>query len=185
MKYLLQPLAIMSGLFLVNCSSIPEIQPYQEKKELTIEDVREASGFYKDTEFDEPTTPIADSEDAASEKADKMAVTEEPFDEPAQPDPEPIAEPVMKKEVVKKVAVVEKVREPKSPKTARHQASSFKNGMHVFAQNCAMKSKPDSGSADAGQVQAGKKLWLDSHNGQWLKAYKKSGTVYIPVDCVK
>lgn len=62
--------------------------------------------------------------------------------------------------------------------------SDFKAGMHKFTQKCNMKSEPSESGKNAGSVSAGKKLWLDNHDGQWVKAYKKSGTVYINKNCL-
>jgi hypothetical protein len=48
-----------------------------------------------------------------------------------------------------------------------------------------MKFSPTAGSKSVGNVAKGKKLWLESHNAQWFKAYKKSGTAYVSADCIK
>lgn len=62
--------------------------------------------------------------------------------------------------------------------------TAFKNGMHKFNADCAMKAKPDSGSKNVGSVSAGKKLWVENHNAQWAKVYKKSGAVYVSKSCL-
>ncbi len=61
----------------------------------------------------------------------------------------------------------------------------FKSGMYKFAEECKMYKEPRSFSDQAGSIPPGRKLWIDSHNENWLKAYKKSGTVYISTDCLK
>jgi len=203
MKYLMQALGLLSLPLMVNCSTIPDIQPYHPK-ELTIEDVKEASGFYKNGGFDEePTTPLAEDDDAPAAKAEVAAkpMDNDMMDEPSAPAAEPVKavaskdEPkeveniklVEEKTAVEEAPAVEKAVAPKAVKktATRHQASVFKSGLHTFSQTCSMKSKPSDSGADEGTVQAGKKLWLDAHNGEWLKAYKKSGPVYVSADCIK
>lgn len=63
--------------------------------------------------------------------------------------------------------------------------TAFKSGMYKFSDNCTMYKEPRSFSDEAGTIAAGRKLWIDPHKGNWLKAYKKSGRVYISADCLK
>lgn len=64
-------------------------------------------------------------------------------------------------------------------------SKKFKSGMYKFSKECTMYSEPRTFSREAGSIPAGRKLWIDPHDQDWLKAYKKSGTVYIPADCLK
>ena len=62
---------------------------------------------------------------------------------------------------------------------------AFKAGMHKFSKKCSMQAEPSSMSDEAGVIRPGRKLWIDAHNDDWHKAYKKSGTVYISADCLQ
>ncbi len=160
--------AVTALVWTVGCSSIPEIKPY-ESKEYTVEEVSKNNGFDYDSDplfQEEPTTPLAD--DDSSESASP------------EPDVQLQPEALALKEPKKAAEKVEKIVKP-----SRKPSSPFKNGFYTFSQNCTMRSKPSDSGAEAGSVQAGKKLWLDQHNGEWLKAYKKAGTVYVSADCVK
>ena len=75
--------------------------------------------------------------------------------------------------------------EPVEAKKEQIPTSTAKTGYFVFANACDMKFSPTAGSKSVGNVAKGKKLWLESHNAQWFKAYKKSGTAYVSADCIK
>ncbi len=159
----------------LGCSTHQEIKPFEtpspqeialensDRSQENIELPDSDDGFVEDAELplEEPTATAANNETLATVAK---------------------AEPVE----VKKSAPVEKkkVATTKAEKT-RAPASVTKNGYFVFANACDMKSSPTSGSKSVGNVAKGKKLWLDSHNSEWFKAYKKSGTAYIAADCVK
>ncbi len=141
----------------LGCSTHPEIKPFEAPtpQELALEN----------TDSSQENIELPDSEDGLLEDA------ELPLEEPKQV---ATVEPVETKKAP--VAKVEKNRVP---------ASAAKNGYFVFASACDMKSSPSADSKSVGNVSKGKKLWLDSHNASWFKAYKKSGTAYISADCVK
>jgi hypothetical protein len=60
----------------------------------------------------------------------------------------------------------------------------FKAGMYKFNSDCSMHVDASSISDKAGKIKAGQKLWIDSHDTNWHKVYKKSGAVYISADCL-
>jgi hypothetical protein len=167
MKHLLQSLLILSvAPLLANCSSHPEIKPY-EAPEVRQEDFTKST-LANDAVFEEAIS---------SGQPFDMTSGDIPMDTPSAIAPEkplPVATetPALEPEKVK-------------PSPTRHSASQLKNGYYIFASDCVMRASPDAGSVGAGQVAAGKKLWLDVHSPQWLKAYKKSGPVYISASCVK
>lgn len=81
----------------------------------------------------------------------------------------------------KAAKVVKQVADPRKPTSV---TKPFNGGMHSFKKDCTMYSKPNTSSSSAGSVSKGKKLWIDPHNNEWHKAYKKSGTVYIHNSCI-
>jgi hypothetical protein len=162
----LRLLAIVSLVtpLLINCSTLPEIEPYSPEKpqDAQAEDALPYGQAISDNVFKEDSM-TEDGEEENSDDDDSYAMEDAQIDtETEELAPQPVK------------------------KTSRSIASAtFKNGFYTFSSQCAMKVKPDENSAEAGNVQAGKKLWLDGHNGEWLKAYKKSGTVFVPSHCVK
>ncbi len=100
--------------------------------------------------------------------------------EPAATNPEELAEveKTLEKAEQEAEAIAEGVRKP----SARRP---FKAGLYTFSEKCTMYKQPRSLSEEAGSIPAGRKLWIDPHNDGWLKAYKKSGTVYISSDCLQ
>ena len=62
---------------------------------------------------------------------------------------------------------------------------AFKAGMYKFKEDCTMYKEPATLSGEAGKIRAGKKLWIDGHDDNWRKAYKKAGAVYIPANCLE
>ena len=80
---------------------------------------------------------------------------------------------------------VEKISEPKPIKKKRAVAMpKFKNGMHRASVNCTMRAKASTKSKSVGKVRKGKKLWMENHNKNWVKVFKKSGPVYINKLCL-
>lgn len=164
-KYI-STLAIVMISLSLGCSTHPEIKPYQaDNQELTVEEPRTSADTVELPEVDDGF--VEDADLSADEEKSEVAVNEK------APTPLPKIEQEAPKEVVKKEA---KTRTP---------ASALKNGFFVFADNCDMKASPKNSSKSVGNVSKGKKLWLDVHNSSWLKAYKKSGTVFVSSDCVK
>ena len=106
-----------------------------------------------------PKPPVAEE---TAEQEEALAAVEEKLEEAEQ-----VAE-----------EIAEGVRKP-SAKTP------FKPGMYKFEEKCTMYKEPRSLSAEAGSIPAGRKLWIDGHDENWLKAYKKSGAVYISADCLQ
>jgi hypothetical protein len=163
--------------FSIGCSTHPEIKPYEapQGKELAVDDTPEesmdlpdvADGFVEDAEL-------------TDEEPQALAKTEEKL-----PEPENIVEEKKVEPKIKSQAKVAKVEKSVKKSAERAPASTLKNGYYVFDSNCEMKSSPKSKSETVGSISKGKKLWLDVHNGTWLKAYKKNGTAYVPASCVK
>ena len=79
----------------------------------------------------------------------------------------------------KKKALVSKKKKRRPTAVSK----TFKGGMLKFRKKCAMHSKPGFKSAKVGSVRPGKKLWVDAHNRNWRKVYKKSGIVFVHRNC--
>jgi hypothetical protein len=144
--------------FITNCSSHPEIVPY-EAPSISREDNSRASAIANDSVF-EDAIQSGKPFDLALDQP-QMAETAAPLEMPVAPPP------------------------PPSPQPRRAASAPLTNGYYVFSRDCVMRTNPNAGSVGAGHVVAGKKLWLDVYDGQWLKAYKKSGTFYVPTSCIK
>ncbi len=97
--------------------------------------------------------------------------------------PEKVMKPKTNVQIPKPVKQA-KTQEP-AVKKRKVATSVFKSGMHKFTSDCTMRAKPSAESAPKGSIGKGRKLWIDPHNEDWHKAYKKSGTVYIPANCLK
>ena len=82
---------------------------------------------------------------------------------------------------------VQKLRQPKSRKRARKKIASvskFKNGMYRLSATCTMRKRASKSSKGVGKARKGKKLWMEKHNKNWVKVFKKSGPVYINKICL-
>ncbi|MCC6137716.1 MAG: hypothetical protein IT287_03735 [Bdellovibrionaceae bacterium] len=164
-------MSVFATLLLTNCSTHPEIKPYEEpKEEAAVEESLPYGQAISDSVFSDS---LETDSSMPTEFDDRVDMAEEDEATPAKE--------VLEKEVpVKKTIVVQK-----APKAGRQPASAGKGGMFTFKADCVMKTQPDDASENAGSVSAGKKLWLDTHDATWFKAYKKSGTVYVPSTCVQ
>ncbi len=160
-KYILLLSSLMFSTQL-GCSTHPEIKPFEAPtpQEIALEN----------SENSQESIELPDSDDGFVEDA------ELPAEEPQQ---------VAKAEPVETKKAEPTKMQPTKVQKERVPASAAKNGYFVFANACDMKSSPSSESKSVGNVAKGKKLWLDSHNDQWFKAYKKSGTAYVPANCIK
>lgn len=150
------------------CSNHPEIKPYEapQIQELAVDETS------NDLELPDSADGLLEDADVSEEAPSERVVAKEQV----------VEEKVTQEKVVVPVAKVEKKKEIK---TERAPASALKNGYYTTSESCDMKASPSEKSASVGNVSKGKKLWLDAHNGSWLKAYKKKGTAYIPAHCVK
>lgn len=160
-------LSVFTVLFLANCSTHPEIKPYEDNgavEETSAEEALPYGQSISDSVFSESTVAYDDGE-VPTEFDDSIDTADMP---------EEVA-PATKQVAVKKP----------EKKNTRAPASSGKSGMRTFSADCIMKSQPDDASENMGNVTKGKKLWLDQHSATWFKAYKKSGTVYVPSSCVQ
>lgn len=179
MKYALSYFFIISNLvFLTNCSSHPEIKPYEPTyvKEYSAYENELSAEASSDPAFRDNTLAVNDDDDI--EDSDVPTEFDDKIDMAETPKKAAVtitqSQPVVKKDAPAK----EKASADRKP------ASNTKNGFYNLSSNCMMKSQPDAGSEDMGSASSGKKLWLDVHDNNWFKAYKKSGTVYISSSCV-
>lgn len=147
---------------LLACSSHPEIKPYaiQEENSAPLADEQRSL----DLEIPEN---IADNDESKNEPLDVEDAT------------------LVETAAAEKEEVVVPQREQQKKPQRTVASVELKNGYYVFSSDCVMKSQPQESSKNVGTVNSGKKLWLDAHNGQWLKAYKKSGAAYVPASCVQ
>lgn len=80
---------------------------------------------------------------------------------------------------------VEKVEKPKKKKRKKKRSSKkFKAGMYRMGIDCNMRKTASANSKKMGTVKKGKKLWVDAHNADWVKVYKKNGAVFINKGCL-
>lgn len=138
------------------------------------EDNPDTSNERSTASYEDDDYAAADEDPAESQNDEQNAYLDQQLDQEdeleAGTDPLPVEKAVQAtqvKEVVKKVS-----------------AKKFKNGMHKFSINCEMKSSADASSKNVGKVKAGKKLWVENHNKDWAKVYKKSGAVFINKGCL-
>jgi|GEM_PF-2931566 len=69
--------------------------------------------------------------------------------------------------------------------TRETSAVGFKQGMYDFGEDCQMREDPAANGTPAGMVRAGKKLWVEPVDNNWLRVYKKAGPVFISRDCLQ
>lgn len=169
MKFSMILMSAFTTLFLVNCSTHPEIKPYEETsmEETSTEESLPYGQAISDSVFSDSTIAASDDSSVPTEFDDRI----DSADEDEELSPAPKKEVVVKKEV--------------KLKSNRVPASVKGGGMKTFSSDCIMKSEPNDASENVGNVAKGKKLWLDTHDATWFKAYKKSGTVYVPSSCVQ
>jgi len=179
MKLRLLIATLFATPILMNCSSLNEIKPYEvptidpADADLVNYDPKDDSVFKDEVDLEDATlTPESDESTTASNESSDESSKEEPRESDSLT-------------LVDSGEQETKIEKPSKPvrKPASH-SGKMKSGMHTFTSECGMKTAPNSDSKDAGIVPAGKKLWLDVHNSEWLKAYKKAGTVYVPSQCV-
>jgi hypothetical protein len=78
---------------------------------------------------------------------------------------------------VQKIQEYEDAPEPAAP-------TDFKDGFYNIAVNCNMRAEPSAASANEGKIKAGKRLWVEGYNNDWVRVFKKSGPVYISKVCL-
>lgn len=74
--------------------------------------------------------------------------------------------------------------EPLPIKKKKVAMPKFKNGMYRTSVNCTMRAKASTKSKSVGKVRKGKKLWMEAHNKNWVKVFKKNGPVFINKLCL-
>lgn len=158
---------IIFSLIVVNCSSSnkaidPSKTSIEDAEESYMQEANEASegmastveSIYNESDFVDP--PEVDLPSGESTALDRDAAFGEPIDI------------------------------PDVSKSRQREMSSlpFKQGMYDFLSNCQMREEAHSNGAPSGQIRAGKTLWVEPFNGNWLRVYKKSGPVYISRSCL-
>lgn len=165
MKQLLFSIFLSSAI--LNCSTHPEIKPYDNAENNSLDLNEEKKPLLSDSIFNNDTLALDDEyyddSETPTEFDDRIDMVGQSTD---------LQAPVEKKNI--------KVHSPQ-----RSVASTSQNGFYRFTKDCEMKSSPEEAATDAGHIPHGKRLWLDVHNAQWFKAYKKSGTVYVSTHCVQ
>lgn len=170
------------GLAVSNCSSSPE--PLEDETPVEASEYQ-SSGVYGDIERETRSTSsepysddnygALDEEGSTDEALLADSSHESPSEEPAVESPRPKIAPTPRKPK-KSQAIVGHHSEP-----AKKQ---FKSGMYGLGRDCDMHSKPTLQSKKVGSVSRGKKLWMEPHDGGWVKVFKKSGPVYLKKDCI-
>ncbi|MCM2281956.1 MAG: hypothetical protein NDI61_08940 [Bdellovibrionaceae bacterium] len=113
----------------------------------------------------------------------------EPEEDDSVDEPAPQAKPKAKVQQAKKAKEpVEKVTEKvaakpkaKSAKTSRKVAS--KEGFRTTKAECEMHKSAAADSPVLITVAASRKLWVEEHNEEWVKAFRKTGHGFISRDC--
>ncbi|MCJ8276314.1 MAG: hypothetical protein MJK18_05710 [Bdellovibrionales bacterium] len=136
--------------------------------------VSETSSLAAQPVSNQPSENMPTQKPTAAEKVSESLNSEKTQPAPVKKKAKPISQ---KKKTVPPVAK-KKVKKRKAASVA------FKSGMHKFKKKCTMFTQPNKTSSPNGVVKAGRKLWVDGHNANWRKAYKKSGTVYIHKSCL-
>lgn len=170
--FLKYSLVLIMTPFVSNCSSIPEIQSY-ETPGYTVEQLQ-GSSEPRDAVFQIEPIDMNDSEEPA-EISENEAVEQEA---------EQAASAIIDESEPVNLEEAPAMSSPKKKVSRGIASAPVKNGFYTFKNSCTMKAEADSASSDVGQVNAGKKLWLDHHDSQWFKVYKKSGTAYISANCI-
>ncbi len=189
MKSVFNVLSIaLLGLSVSFCSMFSKTEEKPEQEPVHYKEYS-SSGVYKDIEAaviddgrsisseeysDDDYGDVASEEPAEDGEAYAGTVMddEEDNEEPASMGADPLPVETLESETEQPVEKVAKKMPP------------FKNGMYRVSVNCTMRSKPSTKSAKAGTVNKGKKLWMEAHNTNWVKVFKKSGTVYINRLCL-
>lgn len=157
-------------------SEVEESAPEFEQATMGEEKIEDAKEEYVQA-GDDPNkliVPTADTQ-PTSEEPDQTEVAKEMSEEEAPL--EAVEEQLEEAEQVAEAAL----NSPRQPTSDQ----PFKAGMYKFAKKCQMYAEPSSMSDKAGSIRAGRKLWIDKHDDDWHKAYKKSGAVYISADCLQ
>ncbi len=166
------------------CSSTPELEATPEASEENYQ----SSGVYNDIENESRSTSSEPySDDDYGQMDDEGAADEELFAsegvtvEEVQDEPAPATQTAPKA----KKAVTKAAHKPKKSQAMSNSHSpAFKNGMYGVKKDCRMHGKPNLQSKKQGSVNRGKKLWMENHDKNWVKVFKKSGPVYINKSCL-
>ncbi len=182
-------ITIFNLIFLALSLSFCSSSPKTEEPELTDENYQ-SSGVFGDIENEARSTSSEPySDDDYGQLDDEDASDEDLFtsNEEVEPvKPEPTAKP--KPQAIQKV-VKQKVQKSNKPKKSQaissSQSSAFRNGMYGVSKDCNMHAKASLQSKKEGTVNRGKKLWMENHDKNWVKVFKKSGPVFINKNCLQ
>lgn len=188
-------------------ANLPKYENYHSSG--VYKDIEKASGErapsseeYKDDEYGETEGGAASAgdEDLLSESSEPEGADTDPLpnEEPAAQDdplvagsdddeasneaPSKPAKAKAKKATKAHVAKAKTKEKKESKKVA--SVAGFKSGMYPVSSNCTMREKPNKNAKSMGTVDAGKKLWMEKHNDEWVKVFKKSGPVYLNKVCL-
>lgn len=183
-------------LSLANCSMFSKsedtYQPETEgNEEVPKYDNYHSSGIYQDiegesrsvssSEYSDDEYGDVDGESEGDTDEDELYLSS--GDEGGESQASAVEEPVTQDPLP-----VEKLETPKKKKKMKKKkkkvGAAFKNGMYRVSVNCTMRKKPSTAGKKAGTVKKGKKLWMEGHNKNWVKVYKKSGPVFINKLCL-
>lgn len=165
-------LAMLIASTLVGCGS-SEKRDDDQSSETASASPREETDEIFESAGSEDATKVESASDVGEEApaapaytADNATSSTDNYNEPA-PAPEKKSKPAKK-----------------SKRPASHSGGAFKAKMYSFSSDCEMKSEPSDESASAGNVKAGKKLWVENHDAEWAVVQKKSGPVYVRKSCL-
>lgn len=170
--------------FITNCSLWSKSEVEKEEELARFQDyypsdvytdiANEGSDERSTASYEDDDYGVADEDPAASQDDEQNAYLDQQLDQ--EDEIEAGTDPLPVEKAVQPVAVQRVSKKAVSKK--------FKSGMHKFSINCEMKAQADASSKNVGKVKAGKKLWVENHNKNWAKVYKKSGAVFVNKGCL-
>lgn len=176
------------GLSLSFCSTFSKDEE-AAKDDIPKYDNYHSSGVYNDIESEGRSVSTEDYSDddygSLDENESENQDEEIILGAAHEPEPEAETDPLpLKNEEPLPVEKLEPVKKKMAKKKRARTGQAFKNGMYRVSVNCTMRSKPSTKAKGVGKVRKGKKLWMEKHNKNWVKIFKKSGPVYINKLCL-
>ncbi len=184
MKTAFKVLALtLLGISLSFCSSTPK-----EDEKVDFEnpqyDKYSSSGVYQDIEGESrnvSSTEYSDDDYGAVEGDDESNIFAD--DAGSETDIEDQSEPASMGSEPLPVETLGN-SEPATELPTKSVSPKFKNGMYRVGSACTMRAQPSTSASKEGTVPKGKKLWMEAHNANWVKVFKKSGPVFINKVCL-
>ena len=156
---------------MANCASSEDYEAQNNSTEASVEDAEQAY-------IDDSGAAVSDMSDTAESSWNDTASVDVPeVDLPTSAETSALDQDT---------AFGEPIDMPDVAPSTRRRTSSlpFKQGMYDFSSNCQMRKEAATTGTASGSIRAGKTLWVEPFNENWLRVYKKSGPVYISRSCL-